>query len=400
MEILYGIALSLFFLNISFYIYIKKKSRVALMLFLGMLTRFVLIILSYNGFSIIGKYGMDPDGFLEIGRNVLNYYYAGGNVFNIPEYLINRGLSHTTYIYFVSILLYVNFGFNISINIYNALFNILTIYYLYKISVHLNISDQFSRYILPILCFWPSSIYFSSIFVYRDFLLGLLVTLGIYNLIVYLSNYKKRNIIFFIVFISLGGLMRPQWLGITIISILIWVTFVLKIKGNVFLKKFLVFTLTVLILFVVLNLVPAFKQLDFSPSGLQKIQNDIGKGAGTAIANVTFNSWFDVVRYLPKGFITVIFMPLPGLYPIANVFQMVGALENLFVLILFYKSVQGFYLKKNKNNRDYFIIIWVTLIIVYSSIFLPDLGSATRQKIIFLPFLLLFFSIRKKVVFL
>ncbi|MBI4677373.1 MAG: hypothetical protein HY748_07300 [Elusimicrobia bacterium] len=106
--------------------------------------------------------------------------------------------------------------------------------------------------------------------------------------------------------------------------------------------------------------------------------------------DVEFRTWGDVLAFLPRGAFTVLLMPLPGFYPIrGNLGRLLASLENLGLLGLCLLAVVGLWRHGGRAERAplavFFLIAWMA-----SALTEVDLGSATRHRLLYLPFLLPF----------
>jgi hypothetical protein len=100
-----------------------------------------------------------------------------------------------------------------------------------------------------------------------------------------------------------------------------------------------------------------------------------------------FKSWLDVALFLPKGCFYALFMPLPGLYPMNDKpGRVFAALENLVLLILTTLGLAGFARGPKTCAR---VALFISFLVpaAVSALLEPDLGSATRHKILFLSLL-------------
>ncbi len=121
-----------------------------------------------------------------------------------------------------------------------------------------------------------------------------------------------------------------------------------------------------------------------------RIQKQLG---GSAI-NILDTSIFQRIFYL-------LFMPLPYIYNIKNIFQLCVAIENSLLLISLLGIVFIFFKKKKNNNLSLslnsYIIGVVSISIVFFASYLYNLGLGNRMRLMFLPYL--FFLIVKTIDF-
>ncbi len=109
---------------------------------------------------------------------------------------------------------------------------------------------------------------------------------------------------------------------------------------------------------------------------------------GTQIyPNETFKTWGDVLLYLPKGAFAVLFMPLPGLYPLdGKLGRYASAGENLILLALAALAAAGF-LRGPKTPARLGLLAFFAAMTLGASLLEFDLGSAGRHKLLYLPML-------------
>lgn len=97
-----------------------------------------------------------------------------------------------------------------------------------------------------------------------------------------------------------------------------------------------------------------------------------------------FKTWLDVVLFIPKGSVNVLFMPLPIFSPLPNIGRTLSAIENLAVLTL---TIFCVFRIRRIDQFKAGVLLFVILNICVSALFEPDLGSAARHKILYLPLL-------------
>lgn len=109
---------------------------------------------------------------------------------------------------------------------------------------------------------------------------------------------------------------------------------------------------------------------------------------GTQIyPDAEFKTWTGVFLYLPKGAFTVLFMPLPGLYPMAGkIGRWAAASENLILLTLAALAVMGF-ARGPKTPGRLGLLAFFAVMTAGAALLEFDLGSAGRHKLLYLPML-------------
>ncbi|REE83083.1 hypothetical protein BX611_0363 [Lutibacter oceani] len=91
----------------------------------------------------------------------------------------------------------------------------------------------------------------------------------------------------------------------------------------------------------------------------------------------------------------LLFMPLPFLYNIKNMFQWMAAIENIYIVIVFigliiYILKAKFKFKRIRIDQKFALIASILLIVLFGS-YLYNLGLGNRMRIMFLPYLFYFF---------
>lgn len=103
-----------------------------------------------------------------------------------------------------------------------------------------------------------------------------------------------------------------------------------------------------------------------------------------------FETWLDVALFIPKSVFYVLFMPLPGFYPLGHKLgRWLSAIENVFMLGLAFAAARALILKpRHFANANRFLALALFLVMATASSLLEfDLGSASRHRILYLPFL-------------
>ena len=100
-----------------------------------------------------------------------------------------------------------------------------------------------------------------------------------------------------------------------------------------------------------------------------------------------FDSWLDLAAFIPKAAFQVLFMPLPGLYPLdGKLGRIAASAENLLLLFLAAAAAVG--LRRVPLDPARAALLGVFLFMTIGSSLLEfDLGSATRHKAFYFPML-------------
>lgn len=109
---------------------------------------------------------------------------------------------------------------------------------------------------------------------------------------------------------------------------------------------------------------------------------------GTQIhPDAEFKTWLDVLLYLPNGAFTVLFMPLPGLYPLdGKVGRWAAAAENSALLLIALFAAAGI-ARAPMTAPRLGLLAFFAAMTMGSALLEFDLGSAGRHKLLYLPML-------------
>lgn len=227
--------------------------------------------------------------------------------------------------------------------------------------------------IIPSLHFWTSGLT-------KEALIFYLMS------VIFISLHKKHKITLAIVCSSaLIFLLRPYMFFILAFAFL--VNYVINFKGTLKQKR----TTIIITLIGVIILTPVLLQfLKLTEFSLDRIKLNFASlvdysknfgGSSIELENST---------YLGRLFL-VLFRPL--FYDAYNFYQYVISLENLIVFLLILKFLKDVFvnfgiLKYVKNQV--FLLLLVILSILFYSIYMYNLGLASRMRVMFVPFLFLF----------
>ncbi|MDX6769815.1 MAG: hypothetical protein SF051_09805 [Elusimicrobiota bacterium] len=110
---------------------------------------------------------------------------------------------------------------------------------------------------------------------------------------------------------------------------------------------------------------------------------------GTQIRpDARFEDWFDVAAFLPSAAFTVLFQPLPGLYPSdGKLGRLLASGENLLLLALAVAAAAGLARRRDWKPASVVPLVFFALMTAGSALMEFDLGSAGRHKLLYLPML-------------
>ncbi len=103
--------------------------------------------------------------------------------------------------------------------------------------------------------------------------------------------------------------------------------------------------------------------------------------------DAAFSSWLDVLVFLPKAAFHVLFMPLPGFYPLdGRIGRVLAALENAVLLAVSLAALAGIARGCKTPARMGLLAFFAVMTVAAASLEF-DLGSAGRHKALYLPML-------------
>jgi hypothetical protein len=114
----------------------------------------------------------------------------------------------------------------------------------------------------------------------------------------------------------------------------------------------------------------------------------LGREVATQIEpDARLETWLDLARFLPRAGFQVLFMPLPGLYPMdGKLGRWLAALENVVLLGLAFFAAFGLARAPLSPGRAVALSFFLAMA-AGSALMEFDLGSASRHKLLYLPML-------------
>lgn len=117
---------------------------------------------------------------------------------------------------------------------------------------------------------------------------------------------------------------------------------------------------------------------------LKSMKREIGS---QIYPDARFDDWGDLVGFMPKAAFYVLFMPLPGLYPLeGKLGRWLAAGENVVLLALSLGAVFGA-ARARLTGARVALLLFFALMTAGSALMEFDLGSASRHKLLYLPML-------------
>jgi len=117
-------------------------------------------------------------------------------------------------------------------------------------------------------------------------------------------------------------------------------------------------------------------------------RNRFGREIGTQLfPDEPLESWLDVALFIPKSSFYVLFMPLPGLYPMeGKPGRFLAAAENTCLLAIFVLGLAAA-VRGGLDPKRLGLLLFFGAMTAGSSLLEFDLGSAGRHKLMYLPML-------------
>ncbi|MDA8175357.1 MAG: hypothetical protein M0018_12390 [Nitrospiraceae bacterium] len=304
----------------------------------------------------------------------------------------------------------------------NASLSAAVIFLIYKMGLFL-FNNKIALSACALYAVYPSLIFFSSLNL-RDPWIAFFSLLACTSVLA-IMNEESRLLWIPVFFFSLltASLLRPQtalFFLVTIVLLSVWLLAVKKFgqainSAALIISCWVIYKLTTLPFISVPDIYPATpakpvavpvpapahyklmaKVMEFRYGFLYANEHTGIPPATLLYPGWRFHSIPGLVLMEIKLVLSVLFLPLPFIYPdggrIARVFQ---GIENTAFIAAFILFALGLYaaVKAGKNRAPHlFTFIYLAVFIGIFSFFCPDLGSATRYKLQYIPLMLPFMA--------
>ena len=343
-----------------------------------------LIVIAFDTHFHFLQYSWDVDNFnmtaLKIKNNFIN---------NVPIFhKTNVSLSVKSYSFFVSIFYYFLGEHQSIIRIINAFIGILTVAKIYQICLEIFDDIKTARLAAFLVSFFPAMIIFTSINM-RDSLIFYLSMAIIFRFILF-SKSKRRflNFFFFALDLILLILLRNQYIFLFALIFIFYFLFIFLRKLQLSKIKFILFStlLIVLFMFTFLNLEISNKFLSYSTREMEWRSS----GGSAYLQSMRYDSWIDILRYIPVRFIHFTFGPF--IWEIKNIFHLFAFLEAILIIMFFYYTLKTFSKYKNKYNFNLQILLLLFGFfgLISNAIIDSNYGTAIRHRMIYVPIFIIF----------
>jgi len=290
----------------------------------------------------------------------------------------------------VNAAIFAIFGdYEILVRILNCFLGTLVAERVYRISRELDGSEKSAMLAAGLAAFFPSFVLFSALNM-RDALIFFLSVDALWRVMLILEHRKKMNYLVVLLEIVVLYTLRIQnvLLYAAIFMIFLMLRYYLK-SGRRPANAVLLITVTGVLFLLFVGGDFALKVLEYTTAELQWRAT----GGSAYLTNVTYNSWFDVIRWLPVRFLYFTFGPFP--WEIRNAFMLLGFLESLIILLLFAVfliSLRG-RIRAPEANLTLLLIAFAVVGLAANSIIDSNYGTAIRHKMNYI-FVLFVFAAR------
>jgi hypothetical protein len=305
-------------------------------------------------------------------------------------YNISESTSVKSYSLFVS-LVYLFFGsLEINIRIINAFIGIYIAKKAYDITLISGLNKNAANWVLYLLSFWPSFILYTSINM-RDPLI-IFLTLNLIKRFFLLSKQKIVNTTILALNLFFITYLRKQNLPLLILIFISYFIFKKIIKKNSFYKilAFILLIIFIIGVFYVIN-TNMFNYLSF-----KYIENEMEgrtRGGSAYLEWINYNSFFDILRFLPLRIAYFLFGPFVWDLKINSVFILFSFIESFIFLGLFIFGFKNILDKRNLyNNKLLFLLIFLVIGSAGYASITANYGTAIRHKMTFMVIMFIFIS--------
>jgi hypothetical protein len=388
-HLILAVEIYIIFLIFIFTIYRNYDNRFKLVIFISACIRFLLIIVDESFITIL-PVQTDSILFNSAAHQILENYKSHLPIFYQVEPVTNV----RSYGLFISFI-YKLFGeYLILARLVNAILGILVAILVYKICIKL-FNDKKAAFIsMTLALFWPSILVFNS-YALRDTLISFLTFLMIYKLV--LISFKEQitnNLVDILLIFIIMFFFRSQnvFLYFGIFSIYI-VVLLYRANIQVISKIITLLILGLFALFIFYKLSPLIIEVVTYPFRAHPLRIE---GGSAYLQNMIYNNYWDIIKYLPIRFIYFTFGPF--LWTIHGLFQLLSAIEGLFIFICFIFLMKHFFKKNNDslNNIQVFLFLFCMVGLFANSMIDSNFGTAIRHRIDYIIIFFIFAGIYLK----
>jgi len=361
----------------SFY---QKNKFLVWIVFLALVLRLLILFSTLNSptFNFLDENTYDKFGW------ALAQKWQGDGDFNIVQ---ETSHIQVGYYYFVAAIYFIFGHHPIIVSLINIILGILAGLLLYFLSREI-FSEKTAKIVLFLSLFWPSIALWSTQNLKDTLLLFLMAALALLFLKILnrahnslcATVYLLGFLICSVAFLSMRAYSFLIFLG----SLALGYIFVSLTYFNK--RTIIAGGLVILILAGSVIFLSQFKNLEWNYLAkinlktLDSIRKSTLAGNSSFGLNVSYNSYFDVIKFLPLGLAYSIFSPFPWQFKNGGLFKLAVPETILWYLVLFFLSC-GIYLAiRRKKLEGWPFIIFIVIALLTFALFQGNIGSLFRQR--------------------
>lgn len=391
-----------FFLLVVFIVYAYvAASRLSFILLLAFALRFSISLLQelFQIFPYVWDENLFHETAAKIALQLKSLLYNSSSS-TTSEYVINQ---NTAYGYFSAVFYLVIGESSLTMRIVNSMLGTFVAYYTYCISIVAFSKKEGAVAAALVTALMPSFVVFTSLHM-RDSLIWLLSVMALHQFVLWLKYSGNQRVLLVVFFTMMVVVLRPANAPVFFITL---VPFALsKISKKLWSSYFG----RLLAIVVVLAVAFGTKEIieDGSLPGLHiaadlkriEIERDWRalRGEGAYLVDQTYQTWYDVVTSLPLRVVHFAFGPF--LWQAKNWFQLLGAIEGFFFLVIVFLAFV-LIMRKRKNLENPALvacILWFGVVGIFANAIIDsNYGTAIRHRMNYMTtFLILMFGLYRQ----
>lgn len=239
-----------------------------------------------------------------------------------------------------------------------------------------------------LLILYPSGIIYAASFL-REAVMGLFLAITLLHFSRWIQHKKIRNFLVGGISFGLLAVIRPETLPLLLISGSFALVF--DLFGWLSrIKKYGILTVTslsVVILFLLFDVSGYYNpfRVDF----LETKRQNLAQYPFSYLETLSYESWFDVILYLPIRVFHFLFQPFPW-YP-SNYHLTFATIDALFLVMVVPLFVLGIIRYRPKLSAEHiFLLTFAGLSIIGYALVVSTKGAVTRRRLLAMPIMLIF----------
>jgi hypothetical protein len=365
---------ALFIITFSAVLMLRRTNRaIANWLLLGFLLRVAVAMLD----RYLGLTHYEWDDYYTIALQLKANLIKGVPLFNGVHESVH-GLAYAV----IGAFLYYIFGdYQILMRLLNCFFGALVADRVYSLTIELSGDKRTALTATLVTLFFPSFIMFCSLDM-RDAVIFFLTAELLYRISLLMSSKKMWNMIMLGTEMVALYFLRTQYLILfTLIIMMYWF-----MRSNLYRNRAQRWAVIFMLMLVVWIGYRYLQDLGFFPVLFKSVNADMAwrtAGGSAYLSGVSYESWWDVVRWMPVRMIH--FALGPFIWSVNNLFMLLGAIESIVLVIIvamaFSREARNLY---NQHPRLYlFLLLFAVMGLVSSAVIDSNYGTAIRHKMNF-----------------